>query len=85
MTAPATHAMRGRAQRNARGTTVVDRGVSSVTTTILADEYRAFEADAKARDLSKSQLMRMLIQAHLAAPRLLLSTIFREHLPVQER
>lgn len=75
----------GRAQRHARGTTVVNRGVSSVTTTILDDEHRAFEADAKARDLSKSQLMRLLIQAHLAAPRLLLSTIVREHLPVQEQ
>lgn len=57
----------GRAQRVARGTTVVERrGGSTVCTELPAAEWAAFEAAAKARNLSKSALLRELVQQHLA-------------------
>jgi hypothetical protein len=60
--------IRGHPRRNSRGTSVVDRRAgSAVTTWISYEEYCALEADAKARDISKSALMRQLIQDHLAA------------------
>lgn len=68
MTVPATHATRGRAQRYDNGNVVTERrNGSSVTAWLTADEFRQLDAIAKARDLSKTAVVRRLILEHLAA------------------
>ena len=64
------HCRPDRAQRYGNGAAVTDRGINrNVTIWLTPDEYRALDAIAKARDLSKTAVVRRLIHELFAAQR----------------